>query len=110
MSLALDTEVILTEILAANEAGDGVSYTDIRKFCNEVKCALFAEAEGVKCISFDISKNDLTKCVKVYPRQFRIFDGRYYRGSSYDPGLFKSRNEERVNEIMERVANSMQIA
>ena len=109
MALTLDTEVVLTRILAANEAGDGVSYTDIRTFCDEIKCQLF-EMGGVRCISFDISKGDLTKCVTKNPRQFRIFGDRYYRSSSYDPNLFEDRNEERINEIMKRVANSMQIA
>ena len=107
MALTLDTEVVLTEILAADEASDGVSYTDIRTFCDETKCQLFEM--GVRCISFDISKGDLTKCVTKNPRQFRIFGDRYYRGCSYNPSLFKDRNEV-INKIMERIANGMQIA
>ena len=107
MTQTLDTEVVLTKILAADKAGHGVSYISIREFCNEIKCQLFEM--GVRCISLDISKENLTKCVADNPRQFRVFGDRYYRGSSYDPNLFEDRNEV-INKIMERIANSMQIA
>ena len=106
MALMFDTEVILTAILANDTKNEGVSYQDIRKYCNALKEALVADGE-YKCFYFGISKNELLHCVLDYPSQFHENSGRYYRGCLFKKRLFEYRNRKKINQILESVASNM---
>lgn len=79
MSIVLDTEVILTSILTVGNAEEGVTYSDIRKYCDGVKGELLAKC-GCCSVSFGISNDELTRCVKDYPGQFMVCGGKYRQG------------------------------
>ena len=93
MNLMLDTEVVLTEILAADKTREGVTYADIRGYCDA-----------------GISKDELARCVKDYPDQFETRDDRYYQGFWYAPNFFKGRNNQKINSILEFAAHKMKTA
>ena len=109
MNLMLDTEVVLTEILAADKTREGVTYADIRGYCDAVKNELFLNG-GYNTVHFGISKDELARCVKDYPDQFETRDDRYYQGFWYAPNFFKGRNNQKINSILEFAAHKMKTA
>lgn len=102
MALMLDTEVVLTAVLARDNADEGVTYRDIRKYCNMLKAEIFDKTEH-RCVSFEISADELSRCVRDYPRQFTECCHRYYRGSLFKKELFEYRNKKKINQIIESV-------
>ena len=85
-----DTEVILLNVLKNDIKNEGVTYGDIRNYCDNLKQYLF-ENNKTNCVCFGISKNSLEDIVEKYPRIFRSYSGRYYKGVGYNPNLFDNR-------------------
>ena len=106
MALILDPEVILTAILANDTKDEGVSYRDIRRYCDALEQALIADGE-YKCFYFGISRNELSHCILDYPSQFHENSDRYYRGSLFKQRLFEYRNRKKINQILKSVACNM---
>lgn len=104
MALIFRTPVILTYALLAKDPGDeGITYQDIRQYCDRLKAAYFeTRKDGHACLGFDISKDDLMRCVGEYEQQFWHFDGRYYKGVFFDPEAF-SREDAQMGGLLKSV-------
>ena len=99
----VDPEVILLNALRCDVENNGIEYQDIRNYCERVKKMLFAIGkEEINCVSFRISKNSLEAVVDTYPKLFRYFGGRYYRGVGYDPNFFDMRNTKEFNVFLKK--------
>ena len=100
MALIFRTPVILTYALLAKDPSDeGITYQDIRQ-----QAAYFeTRKDGHACLGFDISKDDLMRCVGEYEQQFWHFDGRYYKGVFFDPEAF-SREDAQMGGLLKSVS------
>ncbi len=104
MALIFRTPVILTYALLAKDPGnEGITYQDIRQYCDSLKVAYFETRKDERAFSgFDISKDDLMRCVGEYEQQFWHFDGRYYKGIFFDPKAF-SREDAQMRGLLKSV-------
>lgn len=102
----VDPEVILLNALRCDEKNIGITYQDIRDYCTNIKEKLFIENPEISSISFQISKSSLENVVNTYPRLFRYFCGRYYRGVGYNPDIFDRRNTKEFKRILKKSLSS----
>ena len=105
MALFFSTPVILTYALLAKDPGnEGVTYQDIRQYCDRLKAAYFeTRRDEHACLGFNISKDDLMRCVREYGTTFWHFDGRYYKGIFFDPEAC-SREDAQIGGLLKSVS------
>ena len=105
MALIFRTPVILTYALLAKDPGnEGITYQGIRQYCDRLKAAYFeTRKDGHACLGFNVTKDDLERCVKEYDKQFWRFDGRYYKGVFFDPEAF-SREDAQMGGLLKSVS------
>ena len=105
MCTFVDSEVVLLNSLRCDVENKGIEYQDIRNYCERVKKMLFAIGkEEINCVSFQISNSSLEEDVETYPRLFRYYCGKYYRGVGYDPNVFDRRNGREINRVLKEAA------
>ncbi|MBR5419072.1 hypothetical protein IK110_02395 [Candidatus Saccharibacteria bacterium] len=107
MALMLDTEVILTAALQNDDSDNGVNYSDLRAYCDELKRIVFSQS-GHKCVYFGVDKDSLQRCVRENPYQFSIRGDRYHQGIFYSPDRFAERNNKEVKQMIESAIANMQ--
>ncbi|MBQ9684777.1 hypothetical protein IJV57_04900 [Candidatus Saccharibacteria bacterium] len=105
MALIIRTAAVLTYALQSKDTnGNGIVYQDIRHYCDRLKAAYFeTRKDEHACLGFDITNDDLMRCVKEYERQFWHFDGRYYKGVFFDPEAF-SREDAQMYGLLKSVS------
>lgn len=101
----IGSEVVLANVLEAQE--DGVTYRDLTDYCDRVKVLMAKEAEtdsSYACVAFSLSDRDLAEDVSRYPKMFRYFGGKYYRGIDFDLSRFSGFTQPKLRNILRQAA------
>lgn len=108
MCMYIGSEVILANLLSFYpKAEQGVDFNTIERYCNGIKKELLNKNSTANFVSFHVNDDELDSSVQIYPRQFKKFMDRYYRGKELDVQEFNSVVKAELNDVLVSVAQML---
>jgi hypothetical protein len=107
MSVNIGSDVVLANILYYQPCSkNGISFTDIEKYCFNVKKELIKNGmPKTEYILFNINREELNYDLELYSNIFRKFQNKYYlRKTTININQFNARLKPEISRVMQEVA------